>query len=216
MSSALEQVFWRAVDDLNAGRVEPVERYLELVASDQRDELAEMLATVLATRGPAVGAVDTASEGYARALAAIDEVAASSGATGMLPGALRTMRHARGIEREAVVAALAEEHGIAGPDGRKALERYYHRLESGQLLGTRIARRLLVSLARIFDAEPEDLIAGARPAGPGVRPWGPAAPAMGRGGADERVRPRGSRPDVVGRDPEVELVERLFTGGSDA
>src|SRR3712207_7480645 len=26
VSSALEQVFWRAVDDLNAGRVEPVER----------------------------------------------------------------------------------------------------------------------------------------------------------------------------------------------
>jgi hypothetical protein len=215
VSSALEQVFWRAVDDLNAGRVEPVERYLELVAADQRDELAEMLASVLVTRGPAVGAVDTASEGYARALAAIDEVAASSGATGLLPGALRTMRHARGIERDAVVGALADEHGIAGADGRKALERYYHRLESGQLLGSRIARRLLVSLARIFDAEPEDFIAGARPAESAAGPWRPAVPAMGRGGG-EPARARGRQPDLVGRDPEVDLVERLFTGGPDA
>lgn len=216
MSAALEQVFWRAVDDLNAGRVEPVERYLELVASEERDELAELLATVLATRGPAPAAVDTASEGYARALAAIDEVAASSGAAGMLPGALRTMRHARGIERDAVVGALADEHGIAGPDGRKALERFYHRLESGQLLGPRIARRLLVSLARIFDADPEDFIAGTRPTEAAGGPWGPAVPAMGRGGADEPPRPRGGQPGIAGRDPEVDLVERLFTGGPDA
>ena len=38
MSSSFDQVFWRAVDDLNAGRFEEVETYLELVPSTERDE----------------------------------------------------------------------------------------------------------------------------------------------------------------------------------
>lgn len=216
MNSPLEQVFWRAVDDLNAGRVEPVERYLELVPSHERDELASMLATVLATRSPAADPAEVGSEGYARALAAIDGVIASAGPAGVLPGALRTMRHARGIDRDQVIDALAEEFHISGADGRKTLARFYHQLETGKLLGSQLASRLIACLAKILDADPQDLIAGSRPSGPPAQLA--AVPAMARrsgsnigsSAADDR------RGHLLGPDREIRLVERLFTGGRDA
>lgn len=214
MSSAFEQVFWRAVDDINAGRIEPVEQYLALVPSDQRDELAALLADVLVTRGPTASPTPATSEGYSRALAAIDEISGSSGPTGVLPGALRAMRHSRGIERDRVVETLAHEFSIESSEGRKSLERFYHRLESGKLLGSRLAHRLLSSLARIFDVDVEDFVAGAQPTGPLARPR--PIQAMGRSGSpNPAVRPA-AQPQSLSASDDERLVERLFTGGPDA
>jgi transcriptional regulator with XRE-family HTH domain len=218
MSTAFEQAFWLAVDEINSGSIEPPERYLKMVPTSERDELAQLLAAVLASRGP-VMADEVDAEGYSRALAAIDEVAGAASPSGMLPAALKRMRKARGIEREHVLDALADEFGITSPAARKALQRSYHQLESGQLLGSRLAHRLLRSLAHAFDAEPEDFIAGARPTGPVARPR--AASAMGRGSTE---KPTPTQPAVRGQrrqhavkpDADLELVERLFTGGPDA
>lgn len=215
MTCPVEQVFWRAVDDLNAGHVKPIDTYLNLVADADQDELAEMLAAVLSERGPAPGPADPRSEGYARALAAIDEVSGTSGPAGVLPAALRTMRHARGIDREQVVEELAAEYEIAGPDGRKALERFYHRLEAGKLLGLRLTRELLASLARIVGADVEDLAAGSRSTGPAPPLTLAPTPGMARTSGEDRPTLTRREPERVGRDPEVELVERLFIGGRD-
>jgi hypothetical protein len=133
----------------------------------------------------------------------------------VLPAALRTMRHARGIDREQVIDTLAAEYEIAGPDGRKALERFYHRLEAGKLLGARLTRELLASLSRIVGADVDDLAAGARPTGPPPRLTLAPARSMGRGGGEDRAGPPGRECERVGRDPEVELVEHLFIGGRD-
>lgn len=214
MSAAFEQAFWQAVDDINAGRMENVDRYLELVPTEQRDELAALLANVLASRGPGAQVTPVTAEGYNRALAAIDEVNSSLGPSGVLPGALRTMRHSRGIERETVVNALAQDFEIESAAGRKALERFYHQLESGKLLGPRLARRLLASLARIFDIDIEDLIAGAEPSRV-VTGRAPVA-AMGRPGAATPPRTRGEPARPVTVTDDEKLVERLFAGGRDA
>lgn len=211
MTSPLQQIFWRAVDDLNAGRVEPVERYLELVAQDERDELAEMLATVLAERGPAPGPADPRSEGYARALAAIDEVTASAGPAGLLPGALRTMRHARGIEPHDVVEALAADHNIHGEEGRQTLTRLYHRLEHGKLVGANLTRPLLDTLARVFQSSVDDLAAGAQQMQP-TRRLGTVA-AMGRPAGDNSSAAVARQAQTVGPDPEARRAEQLFLGG---
>jgi hypothetical protein len=211
MTSPLQQIFWRAVDDLNAGRVEPVERYLELVAHDERDELAEMLATVLAERGPAPGPADRRSEGYARALAAIDEVTASAGPAGVLPGALRTMRHARGIEPNDVVEALAADHNVHSEEGRQTLARLYHRLEHGKLVGTNLTRPLLDTLARVFQSSVEDLAAGARQMRPARRLG--SVPAMGRPGGESSPRSTEPQAQTVAPDPDVRRAEQLFLGG---
>ena len=211
-NQAFDQAFWQAVDDMNAGTAKPIESYLDLVPSAERDDLARMLADVLAARGPAPTPSATESEGYARTLAIIDDVLGTGTPAGILPQALKTMRGARGIEREQVIDTLAADFEITGAAGRKALERNYHRLETGKLLGPNLKKRLLQSLARIFDIDVRDLLAGAKPTVEAPRLS--AAPAMGRGsGGSGSVR--SVRADDLLRDPEVEFVERLFHGGPD-
>lgn len=209
---AFEQAFWLAIEDLKAGAEKPIESYLRLVPRDQREELSRMLADVLAVRGPAPPPGEAESEGYKRAVAVVDEVLGTRGAAGILPGTLKAMRNARGIEPDSVVERLAADFEVEGEEGRQVLARNYHRLETGGLLGSKLSRRLLSSLASIFDVEVADVLAAARPAaqGPALK----SAPAMGRGSGPEASPP--PPPDTRLPDPEVELVERLFHGGPDA
>ena len=145
-------------------------------------------------------------------MAAIAKVETSAGPTGVLPGALENMSRARGIEPDAVVGALATEFDITSDEGRSALRRYYHRVRTGQLLGSRITHRLLAALARIFDAEPEDFIAAVRPVG--------AAPRLSVARHAATVRRVAAEPTVAAEPanahPDEELVKRLFCGGPDA
>lgn len=210
---AFDRAFWQAVDDMHSGEAKPIESYLKLVPSAEQDELARMLADVLSARGPAPTASATASDGYVRALAIIDEVLVTPSPAGMLPAALKTMRDARGIEREQVINALANDFGIKGPDGRRELERQYHYLESGRQLGTKLKRSLMESLARIFEIDVRDLLAGARPTGEAPRLT--SVPAMGRGSGGGVGSARAAKADDVLPDSEVELVRRLFHGGPD-
>ncbi|HEU4738390.1 MAG TPA: hypothetical protein VFS54_04820 [Solirubrobacterales bacterium] len=209
---AFEQAFWLAIEDLKSGSEKPIESYLRLVPRDQREELGRMLADVLAARGPAPAASATESEGYKRAVAVVDEVLGARGSAGILPGTLKAMRNARGIEPDGVVERLAADFEVQSDEGRQALARNYHRLETGKLLGSKLSRRLLNSLASIFDVDPADVLAAARPAakGPDLK----SAPAMGRSGDPGAPSP----PPPAARlpDPEAELVERLFHGGPDA
>lgn len=210
-----EQAFWQAVNDMKDGAAKPIESYLLLVPINQRDELAQMLADVLLARGSAPMPSSEESDGYDRAVAAIDEVLASMGSAGMLPSALRKMRTARGIEPEQVVAHLTSDFEIKGEAGRRALARNYHRLETGKLLGTKLARRLLESLAVMFEIDVRDLLAGAAPRGKSPRLS--RVPALGRSAGSPSLRPTPSarKADLL-PDPEVERVERLFQGGPDA
>jgi hypothetical protein len=208
---AFERAFWQAIDDLKEGEEKPIESYLSLVPEEDRPQLSRMLADVFLARGPtAEGGGE--SEGYRRALAVVEEVLGSWGTSGILPGTLKAMRNARGIEPDAVVAKLAADFEVEGEEGRRTLARNYHRLETGALLGSKLSRRLLGSLAAVFDADPAEIAAAARPAGEGPSLRG--VPAMGR---SEGSRPApGPRPSERLPDPEVELVERLFHGGPDA
>lgn len=212
-NTRFHQAFLQAVDDMKIGTFRPIESYLQLVPHGERDELARMLSDVLLARGPAPTPSASQSEGYARALAVIDDVLSSVTPAGMLPSALKTMRDARGIEREQVVDKLASDFGVTGSAGRMALTRNYHYLETGKLLGSKLKRSLMESLARIFQIDVRDLLAGARPTTDVQRPS--AAPAMGRGGGGHTASTRSALAEDVLPDPEVELVERLFHGGPD-
>jgi hypothetical protein len=209
---AFERAFWQAVEDLKEGGVKPIEDYLRLVPREQRDELGQMLADLLLARGPAPSAEGGESSGYKRAVAIVDEVLGSRGSAGILPGTLKAMRNARGIEPDAVVEQLAADFSVEGEGGRQALARNYHRLETGNLLGSKLSRRLLASLAAVFGVDTADVTAAARPAaqGPTLR----SAPAMGRSSGTPAPSP--SHPPSGPPDPEVELVVRLFHGGPDA
>jgi hypothetical protein len=210
---AVERAFWQALEDLKQGSEKPIEDYLRLVPREQRQELAQLLADVLLVRGPAPAPEAAESEGYKRALAIVDEVLDARGATGILPGALKAMRNARGIEPDAVVERLATDFEVEGEEGRQALARNYHRLETGTLLGSKLSRRLLSSLASVFDVDPAELLAAARPAAEGPSLKG--VPAMGRSAGAQGPSSSRSAGERL-PDPEVELVERLFHGGPDA
>lgn len=208
---ALERAFWLAIEDLKQGTEKPIESYLGLVPRDQRKELGAMLADVLAARGPGPAPSSGESEGYKRAVAVVDEVLEARGAAGILPGTLKAMRNARGIEPDVVVDRLASDFDVQGEEGRQALARNYHRLETGKLLGSKLSHRLLSALASVFDVDPDEVLAAARPAN---APMLKSAPAMGRSGGAQAPPP--PRPATRLPDPEVELVERLFHGGPDS
>jgi hypothetical protein len=222
MIDAFDEAFLAAIDDLNAGRLnEHPEHYLRMVPAARHEEFTRRLTALMAARGPARDDEIT-SEAYDAALSAVAAATSGAGSAGLLPGALRRLRKARGVERDALIDVLAAEYEL-GPSGRDALRRRYHELESGALTGPSIAHRLLRSLARHLGADAEDVIAAARATAgapaqrrPPLRP----APAMGRsaGGSERR---RGDAPVAGSRrpappDPDVELVERLFTAGPDA
>jgi hypothetical protein len=222
MTDAFDQAFLAAIDDLNAGRLhDDPEHYLRTVPAARHAEFTRRLTALMVARGPA-DREEVSPESYEAALSAVVAVTSGGESAGLLPDALRRLRKARGIERDALIDALATEYGV-GPAGRDALRRRYHELESGALAGPTVARRLLRSLARQLDADGDDFVAAARAVVSGAA-RGPAglraAPAMGRsaGDAEHRRAPAaapGARPG--GRpDPDVELVERLFTGGPDA
>lgn len=217
MSDAFEQAFLAALDDLNAGRLQNPGHYLHTVPAVRREEFTRRLTALMAARGP-VAHDAVSSEAYDAALSAVAAVKASAGSAGILPGALRQLRKVRGIERHTVVDALASEYEI-GPAGHEAMRTYYHELETGQLIGPKIAHRLLRSVAKVLDADGDDFIAAARAVVRGGVGQGPrAAQAMGRSAGKAGQQPTRKRPDgrVGGPDPDVELVERLFTGGPEA
>ena len=220
MIDAFDQAFLAAIDDLNAGRLhDDPEHYLRTVPAARHAEFTGRLTALMIARTPA-GHDEIAPEAYDAALSAVTAVAAGSESGGILPAALRRLRKVRGVERDALLDALAAEYDL-GPSGRDALRRRYHELESGALVGPNIAHRLLRSIARHLDCDGEDYVAAARavvrgPAGgrPPLRP----VPAMGRSARDLGLR-RGPAPgarQTGPHDPDAELVERLFTGGPDA
>lgn len=218
MSDAYELAFLAAVDDMNAGQLHAPDHYLRTVPAARHEEFTRRLSALMAVRDPTADAEPT-SEALEAALGAVAAVRASAGQAGILPGALRQMRKARGIRPREVVDALAAEYEL-GPEGREALREHYHQLESGELVGEMVSRRVLRSLANYFSEQAEDFFAAVR----AIRPTGAehpklrAAPAMGRGAGDDPGPRRGERnePRTVGPHPDAELVRRLFTGGPDA
>jgi hypothetical protein len=213
---AFDQAFLAAVDDLNAGRLhDDPGHYLRAVPAARHGEFTRRLSALMAARGPA-GHDEITSADYDAVLSAVAAIEPGAAAAGILPGALRRLRKARGVERDTLIDALAAEYEL-GPTGRDALRRHYHQLESGALIGPNIAHRLLRSLARQLDADGDDFIEAARAAvGGPLRSLQRPAPAMGRSAGSEARRgatPTSRSRPAGGPDPDVELVERLFTGG---
>lgn len=210
MSGLFEKAFLQAVDDADAGESKPLDSYLELVPTDERDELRALLAKVFAAQGPGTRSTPAESESYARALDVIQRVRSETGPSGSLPGLLIQIRHSRGIDRDHIVDWLTERFNLGG--ARDAVRRGYHELESGQLLGPRLSRRLLAALGEVFEIDPGDLEAASEPTGP--PPAAQPAIAYGRGANRQVSGPDNPASSAVA--PLDDQVRALFTGGRDA
>lgn len=214
--TGFEQAFARALDDLAHDRLADPDEYLTMVPAARRDEFVDRLTAVMADRPPSTAVA--AGEAHERALAAVATARGASGPSGILPEALIALRRARGVERDDVLDHLATELEI-GAGGRPALRRYYHQLETGTLLGSRVSHRVLASLARRLGARVEDFVAAIQPTGGPAR--GALGGALARGAGDARPGAAAGRAGrapsrEVSPDPDAERVAQLFCGGPDA
>jgi hypothetical protein len=209
MSAEFEQVFLDALEDLREGRAEPIERYLELVPKSKRAQLADLLAMYFASRrGPASREVN--SQSYERVLAAIDRLNESQGEAGILPALLSELRRTRRLRRQDVTRELSE-HFKLSDKGVVQFEREYHRLETGQLHGALLSKRLLQALSDLFRIDLDDLVSASLPL-PQAHPTREAQ-AFARSGGTVRASYRASSGEEKPLDP---LVQKLFYGGPDA
>jgi len=205
----VEAVLAEALEDIKAGRPRTMPDYLGLVPRSERAELAELLSIFFMREAVTAGPERVDPERYERALGVLDRLSVT-GPAGNLPAALAELRRTRRLRREDVVGAIAERFSVKGAS-RERLRRSYHELETGQLSGRGLSRRLLNALGQILHVDPEDLAAAASRATPAAtRP----ARAFGRGVGE--VEPvlgmKGVEPP---RDPSERLVDDLFRGGAD-
>jgi hypothetical protein len=209
----VEAVLAEALEDIKAGRPRTMPDYLELVPRTERAELSELLSIFFMRDAIAAGPERVDPERYERALRVIDRLS-EMGPAGNLPAALVELRRTRRLRRDDVVGALAERFGVKGV-GRNRLRRAYHELETGQLSGRGLSRRLLDALGEIFRVDPEDLASAAARAlpGPAVR----SAQVFGRGLGEalSPVEPAYSRERERGGNQGERLVDDLFHGGTD-
>lgn len=205
----VEAVLAEALEDIKAGRPRTMPDYLGLVPRSERAELAELLSIFFMRDAVAAGPERVDPERYERALGVLDRLS-TTGPAGNLPAALAELRRTRRLRREDVVGAIAERFGVKGTS-RERLRRSYHELETGQLSGRGLSRRLLDALGQILHVDPEDLAAAASRVAPAAtRP----ARAFGRGAGE--VEPIRSMHSVEPpRDESERLVDDLFRGGAD-
>lgn len=207
MSASVERVFLEALDDLQSGRDEEVEHYLERVPLTEREQLADLLAMYFASRrGPRHG--DVSRMAYDRVLSTLDRISGSAGQAGTLPGLLSELRRTRGLRRSQVTRAICESLSL--PDHSvMSLEREYHRLETGQLDGRRLSRRILDALAEIFRIPVDDLAAASLPVAPAASPT-PRSFARPAGAFTAAAHAAPPSADDIASD-----VRALFYGGRD-
>jgi hypothetical protein len=207
----VEAVLAEALEDFKAGRPRALPDYLALVERSEQAELAELLSLFFMREAAAAGPEPVDAARLERAIRVIDRLSAT-GPAGNLPAALAELRRTRRLRRDDVVTALAERFDVRGA-GRERLRRSYHELETGQLGGRGLSKRLLAGLGEILRVDAEDLAAAARGGGGGARP----ARAFGRGEGEVELTRGGplAADREQARDPSERLVDDLFRGGVD-
>lgn len=208
MSASVERVFLEALDDLQSGRAQDVDHYLERVPMTEREQLADLLAMYFASRrGPRHAEVSRTA--YTRVLATLDRMTDTAGRAGTLPGLLAELRRTRGLRRSDVTRAICDLLGLSD-QAIVQLEREYHRLETGQLDGRRLSRRILEALAEIFRIPVDDLAEASLPLRSEPQR---ATRSFARSAGAFTVAARAAPPD---RDETTGDVRALFYGGRDA
>jgi transcriptional regulator with XRE-family HTH domain len=146
---------------------------------------------------------------YERVLATLDRITEKAGRSGTLPGLLAELRRTRGLRRPDVTRAICQALDVSD-EAVLQLEREYHRLETGQLDGRRLSRRLLEALAQVFRIPLDDLAAASVPL---MKDSPHPAQRFARSAGAFTAAAHGGQPRPNQADPEVRA---LFHGGRDA
>jgi hypothetical protein len=203
-----EQLLSEFIDAWNAGERPDVEAYLSRAEIGDRDELAsEILAFVSFAPTPSY------SDETLRAIEAEVPVAERRG---VLASLLQTARERVGLGSQDLAAALVAELEL-GESAEPKTASYLERLETGDLDGARVSRKVFEALGRLLRVPREQLEGAAD-----LPPWGalsaPAAAPVFR--AKEPPLPAAARSIDLLADalttpgkPTRDAVDELFLGG---
>jgi hypothetical protein len=215
--SSTEQVLSEFIDAWNAGRRPRVIEYLARVPDGpQRDELADQIGTWLEVAPTPDYAPGTRAQ--IREEPAVRHVFEAVGEdAGLWPAVLPQLRAGAGLSVREVAARLVERFGLGGGSEDRAAE-YLERMERGELEAARVSRRLLDALGDLVGASGSTLADAGRLGG-AMRPAA-AGGTLFRAGDDAadwvaRDIEALSRAALTPAPPQMDELDRLFTGGPD-
>jgi len=215
--SSTEQVLSDFIDAWNAGRRPRAGEYLARVPEGPaREELAEQIGTWLELAP--TPAFDEATRAEIRAEPVVQHVLAAVGEdAGLWPQVIPQLRARAGLSVGSLAALLVERFGLGGGSEQRAAD-YLERMERGELEAARVSRRLLDALGELLGASGRTLSDAGRLGG-AMRP---AAAGGTLFRADEEAGRWVARDiDALSRaamspaPPEMDELDRLFTGGPD-
>jgi len=213
--SSTEQVLSEFIDAWNAGRRPRALEYLARVPDGpERDELAEQIGTWLEIAP--TPEYDPGTRAQIRGEPAVRHVFEAVGDdAGLWPAVIPQLRARTGLSIRQIAARLVERFEVGGGSEDRAAE-YLERMERGELEAARVSRRLLDALGELLGASGRTLSDAGRLGG-AMRPAA-AGGALFRAGEDAgewvaRDIEALSRAAMTPAPPEMDELDRLFTGG---
>jgi transcriptional regulator with XRE-family HTH domain len=213
--STTEQVLSEFIDAWNAGRRPRVGEYLARVPEGRpRDELAEQIGTWLELAP--TPAYDSSTRAQIRAEPIVRHVFDAVGEdAGLWPEVIPQLRARAGLSVGDLAARLVERFGLGRGSEERAAD-YLQRMERGEIEAARVSRRLLDALGELLGASGRTLSDAGRLGG-AMRP-ATAGGTLFRAGDDAgdwvaRDIEALSRAAMTPAPPEMDELDRLFTGG---
>lgn len=212
----IDELMKRFVAAWEAGELDP-KPFLAMVSGEEREDLEHQIDLFLLTAPPRKW--DHAGFSSSRAEAITDRVVeASRCPSGAWPEVIPALMVENRLQREEVVAELAEDLGAGDPAEARQVGDYFHRMTWGTLEASGVSDRVLDSLARILRTSGDAL----REAGRALGRKGPDPEAAGlvyaRTPSDPALVAEHGVPspaDFV-TDGGSARIDSLFTGGPSA
>ena len=208
MNDRVDQLFEQFKAAHTAGERVDVAALLAQIEGTDRAELTVLIDAFLA-RAPRA---EWNPQAYERSGAthAVQAVSSSlRGQAGLWPSLLPRLRNRARIKRADLAAELAQRLGAEGQTAKVA--GYYHEMEQGTLPAAGVSDTVLDALGAIVGVGRESLRKAGEALGPG--PEGSTVDAVFAREASIEVGAAPVDADAVSGAPELDEVDRLFTGG---
>jgi hypothetical protein len=142
MTSVREQVLGEFIDAWNAGDRPDIDDYVARVPAEEQLAFGEEVAAFMAFAPTPAYSPDALRQIRV-------EIRAAEGAEKLFPALLARLRDRVGLSTREVADELLDDLGLTKNDSTKAAS-YLDRLESGSLDATRVSRRVLEALGKLF------------------------------------------------------------------
>jgi hypothetical protein len=153
MWTSSETLLSQFIDAWNAGKRPDVDAYLARAAGDDRDGLQQEIRTFLLHAPTPSYSDETRAEIRSEPLT--QTLGRMPDELGLWPTLLPTLRRRERLQRDQLVAKLAEALGVSGSERKVA--RYYHDMETGTLDPAGVSARVLRALGSLLGVSEREL-----------------------------------------------------------